>query len=157
MVEVIKLARDSIKANKSKIFKEAWNKMISVLINLKLNEKQKEFISPNKKKSFASAFNEIIRYGNKTFTFIETTCLIKWKLHPDALEDMIPNFSRMDRINYLRLSVLHITDMRHLEKHDRDTWSYFMEEKFFKAKTTAGSKMEQLVSGQSSNSSTSNR
>ena len=66
MVEVIKLARDSIKANKFKIFKEAWNKMTSLLINMKLNEKRKEFLSPNKKKSFASAFSEIIRYGNKT-------------------------------------------------------------------------------------------
>ena len=93
----------------------------------------------------------------KLFTFIETTRSIKWKLDPDTLEDMVPNLSRMDRINYLQLSVLHITDMRHLEKNDRDTWSYFMEGKFFKAKTTAGSKMEQLVSGQSSNSSTSNR
>ena len=66
MVEVIKLARDSIKANKPKISKEAWNKMSSILINLKLNEKCKEFITPNKKKSFASAFSEIIGYGNKT-------------------------------------------------------------------------------------------
>ena len=56
----------------------------------------------------------------KLFTFIETTCSIKSKLHPDALEDMIPNFSRMDRINYLQLSALHISDMRHLEKNDRD-------------------------------------
>ena len=67
----------------------------------------------------------------KLFTFIETTCSIKWKLHPDALADMIPNLSRMDRINYLQLSALHISDMRHLEKNDRDTWSYFMEGKFF--------------------------
>ena len=37
----------------------------------------------------------------------------------------------MDRINYLQLSALHISDMRHLEKNDRDTWSYFMEGKFF--------------------------
>ena len=91
----------------------------------------------------------------KLFTFIDTTRSIKWKLDPDTLEDMITNLSRMDHINYLQL--LHITDMRHLEKNDRDTWSYFMEGKFFKAKTTAGSKMEQLVSRQSSNSSTSNR
>ena len=65
----------------------------------------------------------------KLFTFIEITRSIKWKLHPDVLEDMIPNFSRMDRINYLQLSAL--SDMRHLEKNDRDTWSYFMEGKFF--------------------------
>ena len=65
----------------------------------------------------------------KLFTFIEITRSIKWKLHSDALEDMIPNFSRMDRINYLQLSAL--SDMRHLEKNDRDTWSYFMEGKFF--------------------------
>ena len=66
MGEVIRLVRDSIKANKPKISKEAWNKMSSMLLKLKLNEKRKEFISPNKKKPFASAFSEIIGYGNKT-------------------------------------------------------------------------------------------
>lgn len=66
MVGVIRIAKDSIKANKPKICKEAWNKMSSILLNLKLNEKRKEFISSNKKKSFASAFSEIVEYGNKT-------------------------------------------------------------------------------------------
>ena len=70
-----------------------------------------------------SVFNEIFRYGDKTR-------LRKWKLHPDPLEDMIPDFASMDYINYRQLSARYITDMKHLEYNDRDIWDYFMEINF---------------------------
>ena len=71
----------------------------------------------------SSVFNEIFRYGHKT-------CLRKWKLHPDPLGDMIPDFATMGYINYRQLSAKYITDMKHLECNDRDTWDYFLERNF---------------------------
>ena len=55
----------------------------------------------------------------RLFTFTETTRSRNWKIHLDALEDMIADFSSMDRINYRQLSALLITDMRYLENNDR--------------------------------------
>lgn len=60
-------------------------------------------------------------------TFIEAARSRNWKLHLDALEDMIPDFATMDCINYQRLSTVYRADMKHLEDSDKDTWNYFME------------------------------
>ena len=71
--------------------------------------------------------------ATRLFIFIEATPSRNWKLHLDALEDMIPDFTSMDHINYRQLSAVCIAGLKHLENNDRATWNYlnyFMEGNF---------------------------
>lgn len=71
--------------------------------------------------------------ATRLFIFIEATPSRNWKLHLGALEDMIPDLTSMDHINYRQLSAVFIAGLKHLENNDRATWNYlnyFMEGNF---------------------------
>ena len=173
IVDTIKLARDSIQAKEYEHFKEAWNRMNSLVSLLNLEDKIKEFITLNKNNRLLQFLAKYCDMVTRLFTFIEATRSRNWLLHLDALEDMIADFASMDRINYRRLSAVYLADMRHLENTDKETWKYFMEGNFCCQKNNipytaigrdhAGEQENKIlkgrggVSGQSSNSNSANR
>ena len=71
--DVIKVARNSIQAKNYEKFKEAWNKMNSILSAINLENKMKEYISVNKNNRLLQFFGKYCDMVTRLFTFIEAT------------------------------------------------------------------------------------
>ena len=175
MINAISKARDVIKNNDwfSGNFKESWDQFKRYLIDIELQEKIDEFVTLNKSNRLLQFLVKYSQMVIRLFTFIEATRSRNWELHLDALEDMMADFASMDRINYRRYSATYIADMRHLRDNDTETWNYFKEGNFCCQKNKipftaigrdhCGEQENKVlkgrggVSGQSSNSNSTNR
>ena len=132
LYKIIEAARNCIKGNKTEPekFKEVWCRMKSTLDALDLELKIKEFIDFHKHNYLLQFLVKYCDMVTRLLTFIEATRSRNWQLHLDALEDMLPDFASMDRINYRRLTAVYIADMKHLQTNDVETWNYFAEGNF---------------------------
>ena len=175
LIKAIATARDAIKNNDwySGRFKESWEQLKKYMIDIKLDEKISEFVRLNKNNRLLQFLVKYSQMVTRLFTFIEATRSRNWELHLDALEDMIGDFASMDRINYRRYTAVYIADMRHLQDNDKETWNYFKEGNFCCQKNEipftaigrdhCGEQENKVlkgrggVSGQSSNSNSTNR
>ena len=154
-------------------FKEGWNQFKKYISDINLEEKIQYFITNNKGNRLLQYLNEYSKRVTRIFTFIEATRSRNFLLHLDSNEDLVPDFASMNRINYRRYSAIYIADMRQLQISDKETWKYFMEGNFCCQKNNipftaigrdhCGEQENKVlkgrggVSGQSSNSNSTNR
>ena len=106
LIKAIMIARNAIKNRDmySGRFKEAWTRLKNYMIDIKLDEKIREFVQHNKNNRLLQFLVKYSQMVTRLFTFIEATRSRNWLLHLDAPEDMIADFASMDRINYRRYS-----------------------------------------------------
>ena len=175
LLSSLKTARDVIarKNMSSGSFRDSWNRFQTHMVDLNLEEKINEFVTSNKENRMLQFLAKYSQMVTRLFTFIEATRSRDWILHLDALEDMLPDFASMDRINYRRYTATYIADMRHLQTNDKETWNYFMDGNFCCQKNDipftaigrdhCGEQENKVlkgrggVAGQSSNSNSTNR
>lgn len=175
LFDIIESARNSAKpgsADQEK-FREAWCRMKSILDTWDLENKVTAFVKAHQNNCLLQFFVKYCDMVTRLMTFIEATRSRNWQLHLDSLEDMIPDFASMDRINYRRLTPVYIADMKFLKTDDAATWKYFEEGNFCCLKNKipytaigrdhCGEQENKVlkgrggVSGQSSNSNSTNR
>ena len=113
IVEMMKLATDSMKTKKPKKFREAWNKTSSIMIIFEIEGKNK-WVWAKYSNYLLQFFVKYPDMVTRFLTFIEATRPRNWKLHLDPSEDMIPDFASINYIDYRRLFAIYIADMNHL-------------------------------------------
>ena len=65
-----------------------------------------------------------IRMVQRLFTFIEASRARDWLLHLSAAEDLIQDFTSMNRIKYRRMFAAYIADMTYLQTSDPDMGTF---------------------------------
>ena len=175
LLNSLRIARDVVsgKNMNTAMFRDSWNQFQQHMSELNLEEKINEFVTSNKKNRMLQFLVRYSQMVTRLFTFIEATRSRDWILHLDALEDMIPDFASMNRINYRRYAATYVADMRHLQTSDIETWNYFKDGNFCCQKNDipftaigrdhCGEQENKVlkgrggVAGQSSNSNSTNR
>ena len=132
LLNSLKIARHFIKSKSMSgdSYRSSWICFQKHMIDLNLEDKVNEFVTANKENRMLQYLVKYSQMVTRLFTFIEATRSRDWILHLDALEDMIPDFASMDRINYRRYAATYIADMHHLESNDKETWNFFKDRNF---------------------------
>ena len=168
------IARDAFKNKELHSgFRKGWNHFKKYISDVNLEEKIHHFITMNKGNSLLQYLNEYSKRVTRLFTFIEVTRSRNFILHLDSHEDLVADFASMNRIKYRVYSAIYLADMRQLQVCDKETWNYFMDGNFCCQKNDVpftaigrdhcGEQENKVlkgrggVSGQSSNSNSTNR
>ena len=113
----LQLLRKDILDNTSNL-EDDINSLITELSKIEFSQKWSQF-DASKQSNFVYRFMMVyIRMAKILLTFIEASRSKDWLLHLSAAEDLMQDFTSMNRIKYRRMFAAYIADMRYLQTSD---------------------------------------
>ena len=131
---ITEISRKDILDNTSNL-EDDINSLITELSKIEFSQKLSQF-DASKQSNFVYRFMmTYIRMVKRLLTFIEASRSRDWLLHLSAAEDLMQDFTNMNRIKYRRMFAAYIADMRYLQTSDPEIWMHFYAGEFSVQKT----------------------